>query len=791
MEDSNNTEISVLFSQGHDEQLDIEDTFQFVSLRQLLLEKLGYTIREQPEPESLAAITSDNIRILVLGNPQGQFSPDELAAIKNFVKNGGGLLLLSNADTMLKQQQISHVNEVAEITGIQFQEYHNYPPTYLQMFTPHYISSNVKHVRIGRIAELIVPKSACTLAVTRATRSTVMACAVIGEGRVAVMGEDAWLLDDLLELESNAQLAANLFQWLAGQNVIDIDAMTIPEAVKWGETARISLQLSNPHADVKRRPQVECVLESYVGVDIAGTAKKYTSIPYGEPTFMIWDVRPQRLGEQRLRLALYVEKTPFFFDQLPEMRCEIPGYFTLETKNRAGELQTFFHTNETFIVEGAFHPPIEAEQIPYTIELQAERGLIKHELEPRNGLCRWEVQAVAAGEHTLCLRLAESGQTLLALVKVIASVKERLDEIQIACIAPLEAEIQGRLGQIDDMLVDKRIVDQPFEVLPPDRFVEKVYKKTVASWLNNVLESARREQWTNFDLLNIIFTHIAPTYLPNSGTYIPYAPELAEHLSALHHGQRRQLEFNLLCSEESDMSQIKQLIAAYLLHEKYGHGFFYTQTRLGQQLAILQRHGFPDEPDDERFADDEYKELATLIHDSALIANEGFAAWMELTFLNKLDRETRPAFASRRLFLLQEATGLYQKERKRPFFQAVLRRPLYDSVYREGFEYLEFLGEKLNLRCAVRLFLLATNIDLGIAEDREGHLTFQVEKGEVRKRLLEGDGHRWCSHLRLRRIVELLHEYEEEAERLIRNQHCPNSCRMSICPVEQFMQSKL
>jgi hypothetical protein len=271
--------------------------------------------------------------------------------------------------------------------------------------------------------------------------------------------------------------------------------------------------------------------------------------------------------------------------------------------------------------------------------------------------------------------------------------------------------------------------------------------------------------------------------LPNRGSFVPYDPGLASSLARLHPADSKGLEYNLLCSEESEDIQIKQNVAAYLLHEKFGHGFFYTQTRLGQQLAILQRHG----DDFDQCA--EYEEVTRLIEDSAIIVNEGFAAWMELTFLGKLDREVRQAVYPRRMLLIQQASGLYKREREGGFFGKF--PPRFDSRYREGFEYLDFVGQKFSLRCAVRVFLLATHIDFGIAENPQGQLHFKLEPAVIKQLLLEPEEPDWRSHSRLRKIAELLYEHTDEAQALIRKNHCPIDCRKSNCPLEAFVAEKL
>ncbi|MGB0384398.1 MAG: DUF4350 domain-containing protein [Ardenticatenaceae bacterium] len=795
MANTNNEEIKLLFSQSHNEQLriaeDAEDEAQFLLLRELL-EGLEYVTNSTTEGEALTSNQLAGYQILVMGAPKHnrdnpkrtELTSAEIEAVKQFVADGGGLLLISNAETMIDPPP--SLNKLTAIANLKFNEYHNYPPTFLQVFLPHYITANVRRVRVGKIASLTVGDGASKLAFTKATREPVMACANVGRGRVVAIGDVDWLTDDLLnDDESNKKLVTNIFHWLAARNVVEIEEVVIPETVKLGQSATVVLQLRN--SDAKARPQVESVLESDADALISEPARKSRSIPPDTTTRMQWTVRPQILGEQRLRLAVHIDgHTPLYFDNLPEIRCLAPGYFTLEIKDKAGNLETTFDTRDYFTVEGAFHWAAELEELPYRLELQLNDGVVERGHEQGNGVARWHLQATAPGSHKVVLNLAETGQSLPALITIRSSTQDRLAEIQAAYVYPLEAEIAERLRQVDESLSNIQIQRQPFKILRPEDFVQTVYKTEAGSWLQGVLIAAHREQWYNLDLLDVVLTYIAPTYLPNRGSFIPYDPGLASRLLELHPGQKRYLEYNLLCSEESEEIQVKQNIAAYLLHEKFGHGFFYMQTRLGQQLAILQRYGFPHNPEQKY---EHYQKVAQLIEDSAIIVNEGFATWMELTFLAQLDREVRPAVGSRRIFLIQEATGLYKRERTSDFFQTF--SPRFDSRYREGFEYLDFISRTFNLRCAIRVFLIATNIDLGISKNVQGELQFSFEPNEMENDLLRAKRPDWQSHLRLFMIAELLRKYHQEAKTLIRKQFCPLDCQKKNCPLEAFITEKL
>jgi hypothetical protein len=788
VDDLDKEEIKILFSRGHEEMLalteDADDESPFSSLRQLLVD-WGYVIG------STKAFTFNQLadaRILVIGAPWRDFGPEELDAIEQFVRAGGGLLLASNAETMF-DPPLNLNQRMAEMASLQFQEYLNYPITYLQVFQPHYVTANVRRVKVGKVASLAVSDGARHLALTKATQQPIMACANVENGRVVAIGDVGWLTNDLPAVEDNEQLAVNMFHWLATRNTIDIEKIVIPETVKWGQTTKVVLQLRNSNNEM--RPQIECVLESDADAIISKPTRKKRSLPPGKTTRMQWSVCPQILGDQELRLSVYIDgHESLFFDQLlPKMSCLAPGYFTLKIGEKIGgeveKLKTDFQTGDHFTVEGAFHWAVESEQLSYQLKLDFGDGLIERGREAGSNVTRWHLQALTPGSHELELSLAESGQSLPALVTVISSYQNRLAEIQAAYVYPLEAEIAERLRQVDERLISAQVQAQPFKILPPEEFVQAVYRKETVSWLQGVLAAARREQWYNPDLLELVLTYIAPTYLPDHGSFIPYDPGLASHLARLHPANSKSLEYNLLCSEESEGINTKQNVAAYLLHEKFGHGFFYTQTRLGQQLAILQRHGFLDESDQRA----ESKKVAKIMEDSAIIVNEGFAAWMELTFLGKLDREVRQAVYPRWMSLTQQAGGLDRRKRGSQFFRTF--PPRFDSRYREGFEYLEFIGQRFDPRCAVRAFLIATHIDFGIVEDVHGKLHFRLEPAAIKQSLLKPEKPDWRSHFRLRSIADLLYQYDEEVEALLQEHHCPTDCHKSDCPLETFIAKRL
>jgi len=535
--------------------------------------------------EPLTAALLNDCQVLIIGAPTEEFD-SEVEAVLDFVRGGGGLLLVADFDTMINP--VKSLNDLAKMAGLEFREYLNYPPTWLQVFSPHYVTANVERVKVDGIASIECFGDAVPIAFTKATRMPVVACSTLGEGRVIAVGDADLFAEEMIELDENKAFVTNILRWLAYENPVDI-------------------------------------------------------------------------------------ATP--------ARCE---------------------DNEPVVI----------------------------------------IQA------PVCVR-------------------DQVDELNAAFVFPLDAEIAERLRQVDPRLSDEVIREKPLDILLPEAYVDKVYEPGVRIWLKQVLEAARREQWYNLDLLNLVLIHFAPTFVPSEGSFIPYDPALVSHLTRLHPSAQWRLEYSWLCSQESEDMNIEQNIAIWLLHQKYGHGFFYAHTRLGQQLALLMRLG------------QDYAEITQLVKDSAVVVNEGFAAWLELTFLGKLDREVRQAVYPRRLLLLQEATGLFKRRRDSDFFQAF--PPRFDSPYREGFECLEFVSRDFGLRCALRVFMAATDIDLGILEQDE------PDAAEIKRRLLEGNAQ---SHLRLGSICGRMYNERRELQRQVRERACDHNCNANY-PLESVIDGEL
>jgi hypothetical protein len=503
---------------------------------------------------------------------------------------------------------------------------------------------------------------------------------------------------------------------------------------------------------------------------------------------MQWTIHPRILGEQSLRLSIEIAgEDTLYFDKLPEVRYLSPEPLKLEIKNSQGGLQTTFETGEEFLVYGSFYGATGSKLLLSQLRLKVGEGLKRLAQKVGKRTVKWKVKAVAKGAPELRLEVAETKQFLSAFVSVATSEVDQRVEIKTAFVRPLDAEIKARLVQIHSSF--REVGALKFRILSPEKYITEVYTPDSAKWLKQLLEAAVKEDMPDpsYELLRLFMIYIVPCYLATKKTaFIPHAPTLASNLGKIYPINKDFLRYNLLCSNENEDFEIKQHVAAYLLQEKYGHGFFYTQTRLGQQIALLERY----KPQQKQTEEDKaHHEAVKLVNDSATIVNEGFAAWLEITVLNKLDREVRQAAELRRIFLLEQSSGFREKTEVSEFFREF--HPREDSIYLEGFKYFDSISSKLSPRCAIYALLLATDIDLGIGENEHGKLTFEsqpIEKIGVEalatiKNKLFAKTTSWRSHERLRQIDKMLDNQEQDNEVIskMEDKNCPETCHPQNC----------
>jgi hypothetical protein len=806
---------SVLFDEAHGELLrsDAEpEKDKETDTRTLLdneLSALGMTIFVQREAWSEDSLSA--CQVLAIIAPTTPFSLQEIEAIEKFVRDGGGLLLMANAEALWRQPDDSF-HLLAERFGLRFEHYYNFPPEEIRDFRPCFITSGVGQISSWEVSLLTILRRGADaeprpLAFIPETGDLFAAYVEAGRGRVVAIGDFVFLGDKKFSELDNRTFARNLFRWLAFENRLDCSDAQVPAKIPLGQRETVSVMISNPHSE--RIERVRCLLESDVGTVIEQPLVQIRSIPPRGRIWVGWTVTPQRLGRQGLRLtvdwpeARRGKTPPLFFDRLGEFVCQAPAGLHVRALDESGEPRTEFHVRQIFVVEGQVKWESEARPIPLNTTLDySRRGLrlVRHErLDDRD---RWHLEAATPGEHRLHFRIAESDQSVPLVIKVKESPQQQIERIQADVVAPLDSECLRLTTRIRREFETAAPIS--FRLMRPEEYVELVYSGEVARRLRMALAAARRETEQNLPLLKAILANIAPLYSPLYGCCIPFDPELGRRWVDLHPLYEENIAQNLLYiagyNGEVDLSMLTQNIAAYLLHEKYGHGFFYTQTRLGRQLDILYRHGFLRKVDAARLARPypyqqylAYKRAIEALSDSTIILNEGFAAWVELTVLPQMRPEIASAAYRRRNFLLDKDSRLDTIAKHSEYFQ---RFPNFrPSRYQEGYDYLNFIvdryfGEPWGPKCAVQVVLIAADVHLGIAEMGDV-VQFGLTPEEMEDALLTAERDDARADMRLRHIHSVLQQYQEWVRAEQQRLHCYRDCLHPDCPINNIIAEKL
>ena len=169
--------------------------------------------------------------ILVLACPDAsKLNPYEINQIKRFVRNGGGLLLLSHAGG--DHGRGTNINELAKEFGIHFEnnqvldEMHNYGLNtfpIINNFTPHPIVTNVQEVclRAGCSISTIDPAKSIAFAdvIADPTEAAIVAVSELDLGRVVAIGAYEMFRNEVLQWASHKQFIYNIFEWMLGDNL--------------------------------------------------------------------------------------------------------------------------------------------------------------------------------------------------------------------------------------------------------------------------------------------------------------------------------------------------------------------------------------------------------------------------------------------------------------------------------------------------------------------------------------------------------------------------------------------
>jgi hypothetical protein len=373
----------------------------------------------------------------------------------------------------------------------------------------------------------------------------------------------------------------------------------------------------------------------------------------GDFTHVEWVVEPRSPGlhlvSLQIRLPLEEKEHRFLFPKLTQFRCTLPGRLDLQVKDERGQSIYETDTDSPFLVEGQlwWHSESRWEEVTAKLDHDTGMRIVDGPSEPEQGddLTRftWRLMGVEPGHKHLEFRIDETGQSARANIWIKDSIDRQIQALYDNHVGPLDAEMVRYLRQLAPLFDSDEIRNIPYYILPLEEFAKTVHLHPQTERALRIMEAAREERYENIVLLNELLRYFAPMYSPAKGACVPFDPELTAKLVRLYPLDEYRLLFNFLGAVDSDNATYRHTIASSLLHEKYGHGFFYTHTTLGQQLKLLSQAGWLNSEVEAKLPEpypldvyQEYESEIRLLDHSAMTVNEGFAAWLELTFLNKM-----------------------------------------------------------------------------------------------------------------------------------------------------------
>ena len=214
------------------------------------LEGDGYIVRYSENP--IDSILLSKYDALALFVPSRYFHEDEREAIRNFVENGGGLILFGDHRGYMEEMDIAtSINSVSLMFGIEFnqdvvldseknREGEECHPI-ISTFASHPVTRDVESAAYicGCSLKLRYPATALAFGNSATTAGekngrdvVVLAVSKYGKGRVVAVGDTDFLVgpdilgyeESYLSLMDNKRLAMNIFEWCASIRMLANEA---------------------------------------------------------------------------------------------------------------------------------------------------------------------------------------------------------------------------------------------------------------------------------------------------------------------------------------------------------------------------------------------------------------------------------------------------------------------------------------------------------------------------------------------------------------------------------------
>ena len=222
VEAQNTTQKVVALDGFHNNESKMPDHYQWDGVRPGGFSELGKllvglgaqltTVRQRITPQALAGA-----RVFIIVDPDTPaetadpqyIMPDEVAAIEEWVRAGGRLVLLGNDKG---NAEFEHFNQLARRFGIEFLE-ETYPKVkgkgilIAKGDTP--IFEGALEAYLVEVAPLKLSPEVQTLLADNGT--PIMALAHVGKGEVFALG-DPWIYNEYIDHKNNRAIATNLFR---------------------------------------------------------------------------------------------------------------------------------------------------------------------------------------------------------------------------------------------------------------------------------------------------------------------------------------------------------------------------------------------------------------------------------------------------------------------------------------------------------------------------------------------------------------------------------------------------
>jgi hypothetical protein len=758
----------VLFNLSHGTLLPPETTEVLCAL---IREELHYEIiHSELEAEFIGNEILEQIDILVLAAPTQPLNSEEVSVIDRFVKTGKSLLIATHFDSL--QQDRHGINELLECFQLRAQQRVGYQHEKITNLTPHYLSAGVRRLAIHRYAACFVIAGDIPQAIAQFPGSGAakffLTATEFGAGRVVTIGDHTIFTDKQITKDDNQGLVCNIFRWLAHENYLDLRDASFKQHIRHGQSELFSISLFNPKSE--RLENIQCQLEMSNAGEVEMLSTNNCSLLPQETIELGWLITPQKLGNQHLTLKVNLPSKfahSFILNPVAKFTCIPDADITLAVHNPHSEVPELVETGVQFQVEAVIRWNKNVEESELALSLSCcSDVLVLEKLTSRY----WRVVAIEPGNYLLTLTVHETNQTIMHLVHVVLSPEAEIKTVQENLVGLFEAKVYHHLSHWFGQHELETVLPISFELLTPEAQVQKLYSHYLQEQLLDSLQVARNENEAFDALIDDLLFYIAPTYTSNHGCCIPYAPQLAARLIQKYPRREENVAYNFLSVANHSLYGSRWLegnVMALILHEKYGHGFFYTQTVLGKQLAILYRHGLLRKVDYEqlrspylRALHQEYKHVIQMINHSALLVNEGFATWVELAGLQEISGSFEETAHRRKKFLFQD-TQLRLLISRSEYFKRFEPGPgsKYQIMYERFRDIQFFFGGSLGFQCAIAALIKAADVDFGITE-QDGRVQFGLKAAVIRDLLLEDrKGYEAGADLRLRRIWQVLQDY--------------------------------